>query len=140
MGSTVVPRQQIELKSNVTGNVAVGICKSFPFPDVTFIPGNDIGGGNVWKNDAEVLPHVAVPDKPLVHQCVQEHPDVFPACAITCAMAISSSSSAGKECSSSLVDLDASNSFRDLLPLMILSRFLSLLPVLLLLGLRYSVK
>ena len=83
MGSTVVPLHQIEVKSSVvTGSVAVGICKSFPIPDVTFIIGNDIGGGNVWKNDVEVLPHMAVPDKPLVHHCAQQHPDVLRLCVL----------------------------------------------------------
>ena len=92
----MVPLHRIELKSNVVaGSVAVGIHKSLPIPDVTFILGNDIGGGNVWKNDVEVLPHVAVPDKPLVHQCAQQNPDVFPACVVTRAMATRSSSSEG---------------------------------------------
>ena len=51
----------------------------------------------MWKSDAEVLPHVAVPDKPLVHQCVQQHPDVLPACVVTSAMAMHSSSSERKD-------------------------------------------
>lgn len=83
MDSTVVPLHRIELKSNVvTGCVAGGNTI-----------GNDIGWGNVWKNDAEVLLHVAVPDKPLVHQCVQQHSNVIPACAVIRAMATCSSSS-----------------------------------------------
>ncbi|KAG7476096.1 hypothetical protein JOB18_045213 [Solea senegalensis] len=115
MGSAVVPLHRIELKSNVVnGSIAVGICKSLPIPDVTFILGNDIGRGNVWKNDGEVLPHVAVPVKPLFHQCTQQHPDVFPACAVTRAMAACSSSSDGKEGLSSPVDLNSSDSFCDL--------------------------
>ena len=110
----MVPLHRIELKSNVvTGSVAFGIRKSLPIPDVTFILGNGIGGGNVWKNNA-VLPQVAFPDKPLVHHCGQQHPDVFPACTVMRAMALHSSSSEEKEHSSSLVDLDFSDSFCDL--------------------------
>ena len=94
MGSTIVPLHQIELKSNVlTGSVAVGVRRSLPVPGVTFILGNDIGGGNVWsRGNSEVFPQVAEPMEPMIHECAQKYPDVFPACAVTRAMARGNSS------------------------------------------------
>ena len=73
MGSTVVPLHRIELNSNVvTGTVHVGVRKSFPLPGVTFILGNDIGGGNVFPQAVE----------PVVLEGAQQHPVVFPACKV----------------------------------------------------------
>ena len=73
MGSTVVPLHRIELNSNVvTGTVHVGVRKSFPLPGVTFILGNDIGGGNVFPQAVE----------PVVLEGAQQHPAVFPACKV----------------------------------------------------------
>ncbi|KAL2078791.1 hypothetical protein ACEWY4_026476 [Coilia grayii] len=88
MGSVSVPLHRIELSSDlVTGSVAVGVRSSLPIPGVTFILGNDIAFGNVWaKENSNVLPQVSAPDSS-VHECVQKYPDVFPACAVTRAMA-----------------------------------------------------
>ena len=73
MGLTVVPLHRIELNSNVvTGTVHVGVRKSFPLPGVTFILGNDIGGGNVFPQAVE----------PVVLEGAQQHPAVFPACKV----------------------------------------------------------
>ena len=117
MGSTLVPLHKIHLSSNVvTGTVHVGVRKSLPIPGVTFILGNDIGLGNIWgKDGGEVLPQVAKPDPSLVHECVQQHPKVFPACAVTRAMAKKrSDSSEGEERLSSPVEYDSSDSFSDM--------------------------
>ena len=122
MGSTVVPLHKINLSSNVVtgtvhvGTAHVGVRKSLPIPGVTFILGNDIGLGNIWgKDGGEVLPQVAKPDPSLVHECVQQHPKVFPACAVTRAMAKKrSDSSEGEERLSSPVEYDSSDSFSDL--------------------------
>ena len=94
MGLTIVPLHQIELKSNVlTGSVAVGVRRSLPVLGVTFILGNNIGGGNVWSRvKSEVFPQVAEPVELMIHEFAQQHPDVFPACAVTRAMAGGNSS------------------------------------------------
>lgn len=114
MGSINVPLHRIELKSDlVTGSVAVGIRSSLPIPGVTFILGNDIAFANVWaKENSNVLPQVSALDSSSVHECVQKYPDVFPACAVTRAMARRSASGVRTPSpSTGDVSVDLSDSF-----------------------------
>lgn len=87
MGFMEVPLHRIHLKSKlVSGEVVVGVRAMLPVSGVTFIIGNDLAGGNVWeKSDAGVPPIVASAVEKLDGSCVC--PNLYPACAITRAMA-----------------------------------------------------
>ncbi|KAG5830190.1 hypothetical protein ANANG_G00307450, partial [Anguilla anguilla] len=89
MGFVDVPLHRIDLISDlVTGSVVVGVRPSLPVPGVTFILGNDLAGGNVWRQ-SDTPPEVV--SVPLVcegpDELEQKYPDVFPTCAVTRAMA-----------------------------------------------------
>ena len=84
-GSMNVPLHNIFLYSElVIGPVAVGIRPSLPFDGIHLLLGNDLAG-------AKVVVNPLVCDKPLIDQspdlAEQEFPDLFPACAVTRAMA-----------------------------------------------------
>ncbi len=83
MGFVEVLLHRIHLTSKlVTGNVVVGVCAVLPVPGVTFILGNDLAGGNVWKmSDSEVPPIVASIVKKI--DDFSNCPNLFPPCAIT---------------------------------------------------------
>ncbi len=87
MGCTEVPLHRIHLNSKlVSGDVVVGVRAMLPVPGVTFILGNDLAGGNVWeKSDGGVPPIVVSAVEKLggSSDCL----DLYPACAITRAMA-----------------------------------------------------
>ncbi len=87
MGCTDVPLHRIHLNSKlVSGDVVVGVRAMLPVPGVTFILGNDLAGGNVWeKSDGGVPPIVVSAVEKLggSSDCL----DLYPACAITRAMA-----------------------------------------------------
>ena len=80
-----VPPHNIFLYSElVIGPVAVAIRSSLPFDGIHLLLGNDLAG-------AKVVVNPLVCDKPLIDQSPdlveQEFPDLFPACAVTRAMA-----------------------------------------------------
>ena len=80
-----VPLHNIFLYSElVTGPVAAGIRSSLPFDGNHLLLGNDLAGAKVVLNPL-------VCDKTLIDQSPdlvgQEFPDLFPACAVTRAMA-----------------------------------------------------
>lgn len=75
----------INLNSDlVSGPVTVGVRSSLPFKDVQLLLGNDLAGDKVMVNPI-------VTDKPSLNgeedPLVQEVPDLYPACAVTRAMA-----------------------------------------------------
>lgn len=85
-----VPLHRVHLSSSlITGEVVVGVRQSLPVPGISFIMGNGLAGGKMW-DDSVVSPPVvlSVPEPPLKPEpCLQQHPDVFPVCAVTRAMA-----------------------------------------------------
>ena len=91
MGFLDVPLHTVNLSSGlVTGEVIVGVRSSLPVPEVEFILGNDLAGGNVWEH-SRIAPPPVVISAPLVSEgpdeCLKKFPHVFPACAITRARA-----------------------------------------------------
>lgn len=78
-----VPLHRVHLDCPlVSGFVRVGIRNSLPVKGITFILGNDLAGGNV-------VPAPEVTDVPSVcldsNDVANFHPEVFSACAVTCA-------------------------------------------------------
>lgn len=68
----------------------VGVRTSLQIPGVSFILGNDLAGRKVWSNTDVVSPPIVmsvpkISKKP--DYCARRYPDVFPACAVTRAMA-----------------------------------------------------
>jgi len=83
LGTLRVPLHRVELSSDiVSGPAVVGVRPSLPVPDIEMILGNDIAGGKVEAN-----PCVSdVPDSSCFDS-VEAIPGLFPACAVTRAMA-----------------------------------------------------
>ena len=85
MGCLSVPLHSIHVTSPlVSGQVVVGIRPSLPVGGITFILGNDLAGGRVPVNP-QVTPVPLVGEEP--DELSQKYPGVFPACAVTRAMA-----------------------------------------------------
>ena len=83
LGTVRVPLHQVELSSEIaSGSVVVGVRPSLPVQGIDLILGNDIAGGKVEAN-----PCVCdVPDSSR-SDVNEDIPGLFPACAITRAMA-----------------------------------------------------
>ena len=76
-----VPLHKMMLFSDLfQGEVVVGMRPALPINGVTMILGNDIAGSRVWANGAP--PAIVAP----VSRVSSIKPDVFTACAVTCAM------------------------------------------------------
>ena len=76
-----VPLHSLYLKSDlVTGQVKVGLRSSLPIKGVSLLLGNDLAGG-------KVVPSVQMSEKPVSEE-VPLDSDIFPACAVTRAMAM----------------------------------------------------
>ncbi|KAK0145190.1 hypothetical protein N1851_015922 [Merluccius polli] len=88
-----VPLHKLHLKSDLIADyVVVGVRPSLPVPDIDFLLGNDIGGGDVWGKSGKLPEVVAVP-----LECGKKFPDVFPSCAITRAMSMETNVPMGTE-------------------------------------------
>lgn len=87
MGFVEVPLHRIHLTSKlVSGNVVVGVRAVLPVRGVTFILGNDLAGGNVWEKSGSGVPPIVAPIVKKMDDS-SNCPNLFPACAITRAMA-----------------------------------------------------
>ncbi len=65
----------------------MGVLLFLPIPDVTFVLGNDLAGGNVWSCPDVPPEVVSLPFVPIADECALKYPDVFSACALTRSMA-----------------------------------------------------
>ncbi len=85
MGYMEVPLHRIHFNSKlVLGEVVVGVRARLPVSGVAFILGNDLAGGNVW--DKSEVPPIVLSDVEKLDGS-SDCPNLFPACAITRAMA-----------------------------------------------------
>ena len=81
LGFAHAPLHKIYLKSDlVTGPVEVGVRPAFPMEGVSLLLGNDLAGGKVYADPI-------VSDKPCSIDSDQDDLDIYPACAVTRAMA-----------------------------------------------------
>ena len=83
LGTVQVPLHKLELSSDIVpGSVVVGLRPSLPVKGISLILGNDVAGGKVEANPC-------VSDAPShdVSGPVEAVPGLFPACAVTRAMA-----------------------------------------------------
>ena len=83
LGTLQVPLHVVELTSDlVSGPVVVGLRASLPVKGIDLVLGNDLASGKVDINPCvSDVPHSSVCDP------VDAIPGLFPACAVTCAMA-----------------------------------------------------
>lgn len=92
MTPMLVPLHQVHLVSElITADVVVGVRPSLPIPGVSLILGNDLARARVWVNSNVVSPPIVRPvsEPPRTSDlCSRRYPDVFPACAVTRAMAV----------------------------------------------------
>ena len=88
----------------INGPVAVGIRQTLPFKGVRLLLGNDLAGDKVVVNPL-------VTDTPCIDQSPdhieQEHPDLYPSCAVTRAMAMKAMLTENQS------DVDLTDSFID---------------------------
>ena len=83
LGTVQVTLHKIELSSHiVSGSVVVGLRPSLPVKGIFLILGNDIAGGKV-----EVNPCMSDDPSHDVSGPIDAVPGLFPACAVTCAIA-----------------------------------------------------
>ena len=82
LGVIDVPLHRISLKSDlVTGPVIVGVRPTLPVPGISLLLGNDLAGGKVVPDP--IVCEKITPDV----MCDDEDDDIYPACAVTRAMA-----------------------------------------------------
>lgn len=86
MGYMEVPLYHIHLNSKLVSGYMVGVHALLPVPSVMFILCNDLAGGNAWEKSDGGIPPIIVSGVEKLDEsfdCL----DLFPACAITRAMA-----------------------------------------------------
>ena len=93
MQTMSVPLHRIALSSDlVQGDVIVGVRLALPVPGVQMILGNNLAGDRVWLS-GPVTPIVSNEPAEATkrHECVEEFPEVFTACAVTRARSLAES-------------------------------------------------
>lgn len=76
---------RVELQSDlVQGEMSIAVWPSLPVDGTLVILGNNLGGKRVWR---DVPPPLVVKDIPPESDSIRHNfPEVFPTCAVTCAM------------------------------------------------------